>query len=220
MTHHRSLPYSDTLLPGLVRSEASCGRPASSPVPAARLDGPGPATVPSRRLITKVVHLRTSRQAPGRQAARPEGVNPPKPVCTGLMGAVLSSRRGRGPPPSPHAVDLPPVPVLGGQGSDPPSTCFRGSSCVFPRAARRRDREFLRDPGPPVYIAPYRSRWYREPAPRRGSGDRRRLLACLPERLLDAITERHPSIEVAALRKNSYLFDGERRLRYMDRRHK
>jgi hypothetical protein len=34
---------------------------------------------------------------------------------------------------------------------------------VFPRAARRRDREFLRDPGPPVYIAPYRSRWYREP---------------------------------------------------------
>jgi len=38
-----------------------------------------------------------------------------------------------------------------------------------------------------------------------------------PERLLDAISERHPSTEVAALRKNSYLFDGERRLRYMDR---
>jgi predicted TIM-barrel fold metal-dependent hydrolase len=38
-----------------------------------------------------------------------------------------------------------------------------------------------------------------------------------PERLLDAISERHPSAEVAALRKNSYLFDGERRLRYMDR---
>jgi hypothetical protein len=37
-----------------------------------------------------------------------------------------------------------------------------------------------------------------------------------PERLLDAISERHPSAEVAALRKNSYLFDGERRLRYMD----
>ncbi|HWG60438.1 MAG TPA: amidohydrolase family protein [Streptosporangiaceae bacterium] len=38
-----------------------------------------------------------------------------------------------------------------------------------------------------------------------------------PERLLDAINERHPGAEVAALRKNSYLFDGERRLRYMDR---
>ena len=38
-----------------------------------------------------------------------------------------------------------------------------------------------------------------------------------PERLLDAISERHPSTEVAALRKNSYLFDGERQLRYMDR---
>jgi hypothetical protein len=38
-----------------------------------------------------------------------------------------------------------------------------------------------------------------------------------PGRLLDAISERHPSTEVAALRKNSYLFDGERRLRYMDR---
>ena len=38
-----------------------------------------------------------------------------------------------------------------------------------------------------------------------------------PERLLDAISERHPSTEVAALRKNSYLFGGERRLRYMDR---
>ena len=38
-----------------------------------------------------------------------------------------------------------------------------------------------------------------------------------PERLLDAISERYPSTEVAALRKNSYLFDGERRLRYMDR---
>jgi hypothetical protein len=38
-----------------------------------------------------------------------------------------------------------------------------------------------------------------------------------PERLLDAISERHPGAEVAALRKNSYLFDGERRLRYMDR---
>jgi aminocarboxymuconate-semialdehyde decarboxylase len=38
-----------------------------------------------------------------------------------------------------------------------------------------------------------------------------------PEPLLDAISERHPSDEVAALRKNSYLFDGERRLRYMDR---
>ena len=38
-----------------------------------------------------------------------------------------------------------------------------------------------------------------------------------PERLLDAISERHPSAEVAALRKNSYLFDGGRRLRYMDR---
>ena len=38
-----------------------------------------------------------------------------------------------------------------------------------------------------------------------------------PGRLLDAISARHPSTEVAALRKNSYLFDGERRLRYMDR---
>jgi hypothetical protein len=38
-----------------------------------------------------------------------------------------------------------------------------------------------------------------------------------PERLLDAISARHPSAEVAALRKNSYLFDGERRLRFMDR---
>jgi len=38
-----------------------------------------------------------------------------------------------------------------------------------------------------------------------------------PERLLDAITDKYPSAEVTALRKNSYLFDGERRLRYMDR---
>jgi aminocarboxymuconate-semialdehyde decarboxylase len=38
-----------------------------------------------------------------------------------------------------------------------------------------------------------------------------------PERLLDAIAAKHPGAEVAALRKNSYLFDGERRLRYMDR---
>lgn len=38
-----------------------------------------------------------------------------------------------------------------------------------------------------------------------------------PERLLDAIATRYPGAEAAALRKNSYLFDGERRLRYMDR---
>jgi predicted TIM-barrel fold metal-dependent hydrolase len=38
-----------------------------------------------------------------------------------------------------------------------------------------------------------------------------------PERLLDAISERYPGSEVAALRENSYLFDGGRRLRYMDR---
>jgi hypothetical protein len=38
-----------------------------------------------------------------------------------------------------------------------------------------------------------------------------------PGRLPGAINERHPSSGVAALRKNSYLFDGERRLRYMDR---
>src|SRR5215470_16463292 len=67
-----------------------------------------------------------SETAPSRQAARPGGENTPEPVCTGQIGAVLSSRRGRGPPPSPHAVDLPPVPVLGGQGSNPPSTCTWG----------------------------------------------------------------------------------------------
>lgn len=38
-----------------------------------------------------------------------------------------------------------------------------------------------------------------------------------PERLMDAINERHPGAEAAALRRNGYLFDGERRLRYMDR---
>lgn len=38
-----------------------------------------------------------------------------------------------------------------------------------------------------------------------------------PEPLLDAMSRRFPGAEVAALRKNSYLFDGERRLRYMDR---
>lgn len=38
-----------------------------------------------------------------------------------------------------------------------------------------------------------------------------------PKPLLAAISERHPGAEVAALWKNSYLFDGERRLRYMDR---
>ena len=38
-----------------------------------------------------------------------------------------------------------------------------------------------------------------------------------PEPLLVAISERHPGAEVAALWKNSYLFDGKRRLRYMDR---
>jgi predicted TIM-barrel fold metal-dependent hydrolase len=38
-----------------------------------------------------------------------------------------------------------------------------------------------------------------------------------PEPLLVAISERHPGAEVAALWKNSYLFDGERRLRFMDR---
>src|SRR6266480_899991 len=51
------------------------------------------------------------------------------------MGAVLSSRRGRGPPPSPHAVDHPPVPVLGGQGSYPPSTCSWGNFDLFPGEA-------------------------------------------------------------------------------------
>lgn len=38
-----------------------------------------------------------------------------------------------------------------------------------------------------------------------------------PERLLDAIQELHPGAEAAALRKNAYLYDGERRMRYMDR---
>jgi aminocarboxymuconate-semialdehyde decarboxylase len=38
-----------------------------------------------------------------------------------------------------------------------------------------------------------------------------------PEPLLDAIATRYPGAEAAALRKNTYLFDGERRLRYMDR---
>jgi aminocarboxymuconate-semialdehyde decarboxylase len=38
-----------------------------------------------------------------------------------------------------------------------------------------------------------------------------------PERFLDAIEELHPTAEAAALRKNSYLFDAERRLGYMDR---
>jgi aminocarboxymuconate-semialdehyde decarboxylase len=38
-----------------------------------------------------------------------------------------------------------------------------------------------------------------------------------PERLLDAISERHPGDEAAALRKNTYLFDGGARIRYMDR---
>jgi predicted TIM-barrel fold metal-dependent hydrolase len=38
-----------------------------------------------------------------------------------------------------------------------------------------------------------------------------------PEPLLDAISARFPSDEVAALRKNSYLYDGARRIRYMDR---
>ncbi len=38
-----------------------------------------------------------------------------------------------------------------------------------------------------------------------------------PERLLDAIEDLHPTAEAAALRKNSYLFDADRRLRYMDR---
>src|SRR6266566_648222 len=74
----------------------------------------------------------------------------PWPVCIGQTGAVLSSRRGRGPPPSPHAVDLPPVPVLGGQGSDPPSTCSQGSFELpggSAAAVQGRDREFLRDLG-------------------------------------------------------------------------
>src|SRR5215831_1918676 len=108
-----------------------------------------------------------SETAPSRQAARPGGENTPQQVCTGQIGAVLSSRRGRGPPPSPHAVDLPPVPVLGGQGSDPPSTCFRGVPACSGGPARSRGEcgggTFLRDLGPRVYIAPYRSRWYREP---------------------------------------------------------
>ena len=34
-----------------------------------------------------------------------------------------------------------------------------------------------------------------------------------PEPLLDAISARFPSDEVAALRKNSYLYDGARRIR-------
>ena len=38
-----------------------------------------------------------------------------------------------------------------------------------------------------------------------------------PERFLDAIEGLHPTAEAAALRKNSYLFDADRRLRYMDR---
>jgi predicted TIM-barrel fold metal-dependent hydrolase len=38
-----------------------------------------------------------------------------------------------------------------------------------------------------------------------------------PEGLLNAIEELHPTAEAAALRKNSYLFDADRRLRYMDR---
>lgn len=38
-----------------------------------------------------------------------------------------------------------------------------------------------------------------------------------PERLMDAISQRHPGAEVAALRRNGYRHDGERRLRYMDR---
>lgn len=38
-----------------------------------------------------------------------------------------------------------------------------------------------------------------------------------PERLLDAVSKRHSGPDVASLRKNSYLFDGERRLRFMDR---
>src|SRR5262249_57202990 len=73
-----------------------------------------------------------SETAPSRQAARPGGENTPQQVCTGPVGAVISSRRGRGPPPSPHAVDLPPVPVLGGQGSYPPSTCFPGEFRLVP----------------------------------------------------------------------------------------
>lgn len=40
---------------------------------------------------------------------------------------------------------------------------------------------------------------------------------CCPERFLDAVEELHPTAEAAALRKNSYLYDTGRRLRYMDR---
>jgi hypothetical protein len=72
----------------------------------------------------------------------------------------------------------PPSRFLGAKGATRPRP-VPGEFQLVSAGARRRDREFLRDPGPPVYIAPYRSRWCREPAPRRGSGDRRRLLACL-----------------------------------------
>src|SRR5262249_31887890 len=92
-----------------------------------RATATGESSTPDGRKVT------VSGTVASRPAAWPKEEVTPEPVCTGQNRAVLSSRRGRGPPPSPHAGALPPVPVLGGQGSNPPSTYtwgVRGTSCV------------------------------------------------------------------------------------------
>src|SRR5215475_3967288 len=82
-----------------------------------------------------------------RLTARAGGERAPKPVCTGQMGAVISSRRGRGPPPLPMPWISPPSRFLGAKGATRPRPVPGVVSNCSP-GTQRRDGGFLRDLGP------------------------------------------------------------------------
>jgi hypothetical protein len=90
-----------------------------------------------------------SRTVVSRPAARPkEGGH--TPAClhrTNWGGTIEPSRTGTSP--SPHAVDLPPVPVLGGQGSNPPSTCIWGKFRTLLRLLPAWPEQLRPPEGPP-----------------------------------------------------------------------
>jgi hypothetical protein len=91
----------------------------------------------------------------------------------------------------------PPSRFLGAKGATRPRP-VPGEFRLVSAGARRRDREFLRDPGPPVYMPPTAVGGIESPRHVGGPVIVDAYSHVCPERLLDAISERHPSTEVAA----------------------